>query len=215
MKGFHVSQVSRFPVAKSTVITARVTEFIDKYQHCLKKTTAQILELADVVATAKRELNVDEYTCFRNESGFDKSKDSFLKKLLCIAGKAGRLNDLSDKLPPNYTTLYSLSKLSDESFKEVCADNVIHPRMTAADLSGYLKKNKAQSENYRVTLNLKNLSASSQRKALNELEAFCKKFKIELKTTIQLPTMGSFKAIDALKQTDVEDGVLVYETEPA
>ena len=44
---------------------------------------------------------------FREAIGANASKDTYIKKLLCIAKASARFTSISDRLPPSYTTLYS------------------------------------------------------------------------------------------------------------
>ena len=84
----------------------KVSELANEYSVCITKTASSILELANVVYRAKEDLSKDEYELFRIQINADESKDSYLKKLCCIAQKASRLDSIKEKLPAAYTTLY-------------------------------------------------------------------------------------------------------------
>ena len=66
----------------------KVSELANEYSVCITKTASSILELANVVYRAKADLSDEEFELFRLEIKADKSKDSYIKKLCCIAQKA-------------------------------------------------------------------------------------------------------------------------------
>ncbi len=128
------------PFSPSTVVmNSQVEKFATQYRLCVQKTAIAILELAKVVGDAKRELSKDLFVEFREAIGANASKDTYIKKLLCIAKASARFTSISDRLPPSYTTLYSLSQMKDDVFKKISTDDVISPEMTARTLVNYLK----------------------------------------------------------------------------
>lgn len=193
------------PVVSSTIVmNAQVEQFVNQYRLCVKKTATAILELACVVGTAANELSKPNFMLFREQIGADKSKDSYIKKLRRTADCSARLNSVSDKLPPSYTTLYTLSQLSDEVFTQVCEDDVISPRMTALALSPYVNK-KSTTTDLDVTLSFKNVSDSDKFAALKEIQDICKKFKIELKTKIESASTPTIKKLADLNANEIVD----------
>jgi hypothetical protein len=181
----------------SVVYSKQVEEFVFQYRICVQKTANAILELANVVKSAKDTLSDDDFKFFRQEIGANESKDSYIKKLICIAKVSSRFADLSDKLPPSYTTLYTLSQLSDDVFLKICSDNVISPRMTAAELSPYFSK-KSNKVELQAMLSFKNVDDSEKSLAFSLIKQICDKFKIELKVNIHSSFNDAIKSLSDL-----------------
>jgi hypothetical protein len=193
------------PVVSSTIVlNAQVEQFAAQYRLCVQKTATAILELANVVGDAKRNLSTELFAEFRDAIGANASKDSYIKKLLCISKASARLNALSNKLPPSYTTLYTLSQLSDDVFTKVCADDVISPRMTALALSPYLNKKSTTTE-LDVTLSFKNVSESDKFVALKQIQDICNKFNIELKSKIESSDTLTIKKLTLVSSDEIVD----------
>jgi hypothetical protein len=189
----------------SVASTAKIEQFISEYRMRVQKTATAILELANVVYSASTNLSKSEFESFRNAIGADKSKDSYIKKLICIAHQSARFNAISDKLPPNYTTLYSLSQLSDKEFQKIYLEDVISPQMTAMTLLQHkkmktvVKKAKFKSINQCVTftLDLQNIDRVTAEKIIRSLGEVCKEFNIYYECEID-PNR-------AFQQTDAQD----------
>ena len=180
--------------ANPVVITANVIAFVDQYKVSVRKTAESILELANVVYNAENALSKVDFTCFREQIGADKSKDSYIKKLRVIAKASARLNEFRGSLPASYTTLYTLSSLSEEIFTQVVADDVINPQMTANALSKYIVTDSTPNDCL-VTLNLKSLKDFEKNRALLAIESVCEKFKIELKSKLKVQVPVEIKQL--------------------
>ena len=190
------------PFSPSTVvINSQVEKFATQYRLCVQKTAIAILELAKVVGDAKRELSKELFVEFREAIGANASKDTYIKKLLCIAKASARFTSISDRLPPSYTTLYSLSQMKDDVFKKISTDDVISPEMTARTLVNYLKMKrvvvsakKIRQNNQCVTfiLDLKNIEKNTAVNVLKEIEKVCKSFFITYECSIDSSSSYQF-----------------------
>jgi hypothetical protein len=190
------------PFSTSTVvINSQVEKFATQYHLCVQKTAIAILELAKVVGDAKRELSKELFVEFREAIGANASKDTYIKKLLCIAKASARFTSISDRLPPSYTTLYSLSQMKDDVFKKISTDNVISPEMTARTLVNYLKMKrvvvsakKIRQNNQCVTfiLDLKNIEKNTAVNVLKEIEKVCKSLFITYECSIDSSSSYQF-----------------------
>ena len=190
------------PFSPSTVvINSQVEKFATQYRLCVQKTAIAILELAKVVGDAKRELSKELFVEFREAIGANASKDTYIKKLLCIAKASARFTSISERLPPSYTTLYSLSQMKDDVFKKISTDDVISPEMTARTLVNYLKMKrvvvsakKIRQNNQCVTfiLDLKNIEKNTAVNVLKEIEKVCKSFFITYECSIDSSSSYQF-----------------------
>ena len=205
-----VTTVSKDSIAH----TAKIEQFVSDYRMCVQKTATAILELANVVNSAYSSLSKSDFKAFRDAIGADESKDSYIKKLKCIAQKSARFNAISDKLPPSYTTLYTLSQLNDATFTQLCSDNVIAPNMTALALTSYVDK-KSTKNVTDIVLSLKNLSKEVKYLAFAEIQTVCKKFNIELKSNIQTPFANKIEKLADLNAFLIEDVEVKSELETA
>ena len=161
----------------------KVSDLANEYSFLIAKTASSILELANVVYRAKEDLSKQEYELFRIQINADESKDSYLKKLHCIAQKASRLDSIKEKLPAAYTTLYALTKLTDDEFKQAISEDAISPNLIASDLSKFKSKSKKQvaTSTNLVSLSLQSASSLDMNKVLTELEKLCTTYSIEFK----------------------------------
>ena len=182
------SATSVTPVSQDSVVTnTNIEQFVNQYHMCIQKTASVILELANIVYNAKNTLDDSEFQQFRDAIGADKFKDSYIRKLICIAKHSARFNPLSQKLPPNYTTLYSLSKLREDKFQKVIDANIISPDMTAKSLNHFLKishttvsakKKSKKGICISFTLDLQSIDMTTASKLFKEIDALCNEFHI-------------------------------------
>ena len=183
------------PVVSSTIVlNAQVEQFANQYRLCIQKTASAILELANVVFSAREELTKKQFKEFRQAIGADSSKDSYINKLCVIAENQSRFASIQEKLPASYTTLYNLAKIDAESFAKVIDAQIISPQMTAVRLSQCLKistvsaKSKIistpQKKCVRFTLDLQNIDDSFALNVISEINEVCEKFLIQVECTI-------------------------------
>lgn len=170
-----------------TEVNKDVVSFVSDYEVCARKTTASILELADCVYRAKNQLSTECYDEFCKRIKVDKNS-SYLKKLNCIAQKAARFKIVENQLPANYTTIYALTKVSDDKFIEMCDDKVINPLMTAKQLNSYLdKKVVKKSAVYEVMIRFDSDKKSDEIvKYMTAFEEVASKLKVQLKKSPDL-----------------------------
>jgi hypothetical protein len=176
----------------------KVSELANEYSVCITKTASSILELANVVYRAKADLSKEEYELFRIQINADESKDSYLKKLCCIAQKASRLDSIKEKLPAAYTTLYALTKLTDDEFNQAISEDAISPNLIASDLSKFKTKSTKQvtTSTNLVSLSLQSTSILDMNKVLNEVEKLCSTYSIKLKTNYDFTAQVHFSNED-------------------
>jgi hypothetical protein len=183
------------PVVSSTIVlSAEVAKFANQYRLCIQKTASAILELANVVFTAKNELTRIQFSEFRQAIGADSSKDSYIKKLCVIAENQSRFATIQEQLPASYTTLYNLAKIDTESFAKVLDAQIISPQMTAVRLSQCLNmsavsaKSKLtstpQKQCVRFALDLQNIDDCVALKVIAEIDEVCEKYQIQVECVI-------------------------------
>jgi hypothetical protein len=165
----------------------KVLILVNEYSTCVTKTANSIIELANIVYRAKEDLNNQEYEFFRKSIKADDAKDSYLKKLHCIAQKSSRLVSIKEKLPAAYTTLYALAKLTDAEFQLLLAEDAIKPNLTANELLKLKIKKSKHTPAFKATekFSIKSSANADLYNFLIELQNLCTKFNVELNSRLK------------------------------
>lgn len=122
------------------VETKEITVLVEKFNSFARKTAEGVLEMAKVVYEA-RKLKDSEFYRFCEIVGMDGSS-STATKLIAIGKKYEYLIGYSEKLPPNWTTVYEVAKLTEEQIESLINRGVLTASLIAADLNAALGKGK-------------------------------------------------------------------------
>jgi hypothetical protein len=108
------------------------------------KTTDGVLETARLCAEADHKLRAAEKSKFFEQLDFNKATFSKLSKI----GSQHHLeeDDIRHYLPPNYTVVYEIAKLSEKDLKLAIKDGVITPYMTRAELEAWVAEKRGDSK---------------------------------------------------------------------
>jgi hypothetical protein len=104
-----------------------VDHYAGKIRQAWQKTTDGIFETADLIAEAVETLHDGELKRLHERLPFTGSTFSKLYKIAC--DERLRAKSLHGQLPPNYTTLYEISGLTDVQLEEALERGLIHPDM--------------------------------------------------------------------------------------
>jgi hypothetical protein len=118
--------------------------YVTEFNAIAKKTVESTLDISRIALDAHDNLTDENYTIFKERVRYC---DSSLRKLEKIAKKYDVFCQYKEMLPANFTTLYVLSKLSDEKIVELAASNQLHSRLTNDEAENLVKKEKADSTN--------------------------------------------------------------------
>lgn len=120
-----------------------VQKFATEINRNWHKTTEHVLETARLCAEADKNLRSSEKSKLYDALDFNKATFSKLVKI----GKQKHLHDEKVKpmLPPNYTVVYELAKLSEEDLGVAIRDKVVNPNMTRGELDAWLSERKGNS----------------------------------------------------------------------
>jgi len=114
--------------------------FVEALDHGWKKGAADFIRCGQLLIEAEAELSPDAFkNLTRTRLCFHRTVAS---KLMKIAGRAA-LCAHGHKLPPCWTTLYTLSLLSDAILIEAFENGSIHPGMSRADATALQPKRRA------------------------------------------------------------------------
>lgn len=120
------------------VETKEITVLVEKFNAFARKTAEGVLEMAKVVCEAKK-LKESEFHKFCEIVGMSGSS-STVQKLTKIGEKYEYLIGHAEKLPANWTTVYELSKLTEEKIEDLIDRGVVSTSLIAADLNAALGK---------------------------------------------------------------------------
>jgi hypothetical protein len=120
------------------VESKEITVLVEKFNSFARKTAECVLEMAKVVYEAKK-LNESEFHKFCEIIGMSGSSSTVLK-LMKIGEKYEFLIGHAEKLPANWTTVYELSKLTEEKVEELIDRGVLNTSLIASDLNNALGK---------------------------------------------------------------------------
>ncbi len=106
-----------------------VKTFVDQINAVWRRGAGDFIACGNLLVEAKTELQRDVYNTMLKKLHFDAS---VAKKLICIANKS-LLGAHVHLLPPSWSTIYELSKLTDKVLRDGLADGMIHPGMQRKD----------------------------------------------------------------------------------
>lgn len=140
-------------------LSEKVKEYAKSINASWRKSTDSVIETAKLCAEADKKLKPSEKTKLFDVLAFNKATFSKLAK---IGGHSHLLSqDVRPSLPPSYTILYEVAKLSEEDLKLAIKERVINPNMTRADLERWVAERKGEAhsedegEKYRLFATLR------------------------------------------------------------
>lgn len=95
-----------------------VEQYVGRFRVTLSKTASSIIELGEIVYSAKTELNKDGFKLFCLQIGTP-SNSSTIKKWIKIGEKAQTLRKHENHLPSDWTTVYQLARLTETQINDL------------------------------------------------------------------------------------------------
>ena len=168
-----------------TVFLTDKEQFVQDFHGFAVKTAQSTLEMCRVVYEAKTSLTKDEYLSFLNDIGH-KSETSTIRKYLAIGEKYDKLIQYAVLLPNSWTSIYTLTQLSSETFDALAMTDTDMSVMNGKQIKSLIEINKplqktsasaptnslqTQSSNNSNTLNCSSSSSdASQSVAINSAD---------------------------------------------
>ncbi len=109
-----------------------------------KRTAESVLNMAKVVLDMKSELKGWEFAQFCDLIGYD-PKSSAIRKFVAIAVKYSYLIARADKLPSSWTTIYQISRLSEDEIGQKIDKGLISSKLMGANVQRVLGMSKPRS----------------------------------------------------------------------
>ena len=111
-------------------------EYAAEIEKVLGKSVPDILRAGALCAEAQQALDKTEQEDLKSRLK-ERSEGDFSK--YAKIGKAkGRLSQIEDKLPPCYTIIYLIARMTEAVLNKAVADGVIHPRAKREDIKAIL-----------------------------------------------------------------------------
>ena len=123
-------------------LSEKVKEYARSINASWRKSTDSVIETARLCADADKKLKPSEKSKLFDVLAFNKATFSKLAKI----GAHSQLlsQDVRPSLPPSYTILYEVAKLTDDEFKLAIKERVINANMTRADLERWVAERKGE-----------------------------------------------------------------------
>jgi hypothetical protein len=124
--------------SNNVVVLTDVESIVSRYIGFYNKTIEGVLGMSKAVFDASR-LNADQREEFCQKTNLDEKSATF-KKYVKIGKKYDVFFKYQDKLPPNWTSLYTISSLKDEVVDILLENDEITPNMTGLELKNLMSR---------------------------------------------------------------------------
>ena len=115
--------------------------FYSEYSNFAVKTAQSTVEMCRVVFEAKNSLSNSDYTKFLSDIGH-KGETSTIRKYLAIGEQYDRLIQYANLLPNSWTSIYTLTQLSPETFDALTSTDTDMSKMSGKEIKTLLDLNK-------------------------------------------------------------------------
>lgn len=124
----------------STVGVNQAITFANSFVFLAEKTVENYIEMGKIVCEAKDNLKKAEFAEFCKLIKANQSSSS-LKKLISVGRKYNCLKNNLEALPPNWTSVYKISQMTETNITECIQANKIHPMVLGRDLKTIINPN--------------------------------------------------------------------------
>lgn len=133
------------PRKRSDISDPKTYEIADRFNSYQRKTAENIIEMGRIVVEAKSR-SESEFDDFCLLIGYDPSS-STIRKLATIGQKYEYLISRSDKLPPNWTVIYDIARLGEETIEGYINNNQISSKSSGSYIEKLLVLHNLKSPN--------------------------------------------------------------------
>ena len=171
--------------------SASVEHFVRRFNAAWKRSAEAILDVATTLVEAHEELSEKRLDQFYSEIGMD-GKGSTSKKLRKIGEVRSRFNDVEDRLPNNWTTIYELARQEPDRFDELVEEGILHPAITLKEIHRSAKPAEEPAEPHcKVTIDINKIGLGRRKDFAGRLRKLLREFDVELPST-QEATLAEF-----------------------
>ena len=115
--------------------------FLSEYSNFAVKTAQSTVEMCRVVFEAKNGLTRSEFLEFLNDIGH-KSETSTIRKYIAIGEQYDKLIQYTNLLPNSWTSIYSLTQLSSETFDALASTDTDMSNFSGKEIKSLVELNK-------------------------------------------------------------------------
>ena len=133
------------PRKRSDISDPKTYEIAERFNSYQRKTAENIIEMGRIVIEAKSRSD-SEFDDFCLLIGYD-SSSSTIRKLATIGQKYEYLISRSDKLPPNWTVIYDIARLGEETIEGYINNNQISSKSSGSYIEKLLVQHNLKSPN--------------------------------------------------------------------
>jgi hypothetical protein len=184
--------------SRRDITDPRTYEIAERFNSYQRKTAENIIEMGRIVIEAKSR-SESEFDDFCSLIGYD-SSSSTIRKLATIGQKYEYLISRSDKLPPNWTVIYDIARLGEETIEGYINNNQISSRSSGSYIEKLLARHNLKTRNSRGRSKLP-ANQNVQNGTPEQLHFSAKVKKLTLKTNLI--------ELESLLQTLVKMGFLL------
>lgn len=166
-------------------INEPVMMYVENFKKFGKAGAESIIEQCQTVVTAEQELSATYFKRFLLEIDVERSSSTF-RKMRSIGEAAVRLKSVADRLPNEWTTLYTLSTLDNARLNELAAQGVLRERMTARELNAALGKTSSKADDFKITIDVSKLEVGTQAELVKLIKRSIQNFGADLRMTTAL-----------------------------
>ena len=183
-------------------INEPVLMYIDKFKMFGKAGAESIIEQCGTVVLAEEELSPTNFKRFLAEIDVERSSSKF-RKMKSIGKAAVQFKEISDRLPNEWTTLYTLSVLDKAELDDLVQKSVISPQMTANQLRAALNKQEKKKEEFKITIDVSDCVLGKKAEIVKFIQANVASFGVTAKFTEALKQcVEGFETLDSGNQTE-------------
>jgi hypothetical protein len=161
----NLGQIRVVETENGIIVEHHVTErerLFSEYSNFAVKTAQSTVEMCRVVYEAKNSLTKDEYLSFLKDIGH-KSETSTIRKYLAIGEQYDKLIQYTDLLPNSWTSIYTITQLSSETFDALAMTDTDMSVMSGKQIKSLIEMKKPSTSATSIT------SATQQTKSSNSL----------------------------------------------
>jgi hypothetical protein len=159
-------------------VEARLRFFVQGYYDFTKNAADIYVRKCQLVLDAEENLPAEAVQQFFDQIRLPRNSATY-RKVRKIAEAGDRLMKVADRLPDSWTTLYQLAKMEPHVFDELAQNDVLHPSMTAAELSVATAK-QPQAQKCIISIDATMLSRGEQIEAYRQIKEVAAKYGAEI-----------------------------------
>jgi hypothetical protein len=143
----------------------KVKELAEKVNNLSQNSSTDIVEIGLAFYEAKEHLDDAEYADFLQLTHYE-SKSSMIRKWIGIGKSYQRFKSIQSKLPPVFTTIYTLAKMPDADYLRLMKSDILKVSVTTKEINDFLNPQKTKNKQPRLIIEFNNLSNEYQLKEM-------------------------------------------------